>query len=197
MKGSYICMVHDTIMNVILALIPLVITGGFMFLTKYVKTPTELKALENLVDSAVVFAEKMGAIKQLTGSEQFQVAYNFVVNQLKALGITSADEQLIKSKIEESWAYQQDHLSKVYEAGQKQAKENSLADKEAEIEKQEADIQATKKDLEAQKEQLKSAVIDAQAALNGTSTNTLKTPTSTESDSQTDNSVAEDNGTTK
>ena len=190
-------MVHDTIMNVILALIPLAITGGFMFLTKYVKTPTELKALENLVDSAVVFAEKMGAIKQLTGSEQFQVAYNFVVNQLKALGITSADEQLIKSKIEESWAYQQDHLSKVYEAGQKQAKENDLANKEAEIEKQEADIQATKKDLEAQKEQLKSAVIEAQAALNGTSTDTLKTPTSTESDSQTDNSVAEDNGTTK
>lgn len=190
-------MVHDTIMNVILALIPLVITGGFMFLAKYVKTPTELKALENLVNSAVVFAEKMGAIKQLTGSEQFQVAYNFVVDQLKVLGITSADEQLIKSKIEESWAYQQDHLSKVYEAGQKQAKENGLVNKEAEIEKQEADIQATKKDLEAQKEQLKSAVIDAQTALNETSTDTSEAPTSTGSDSQTDNSVAEDNGTTK
>lgn len=190
-------MMHDTIMNVILALIPLVIAGGFAFLTKYVKTPTELKALENLVDSAVVFAEKAGAIKQLTGSEQFQVAYNFVVEQLKALGITSADEQLIKSKIEESWAYQQDHLSKVYEAGQKQAKEDSLASKEAEIKKQEADIQATKKDLEVQKEQLKSAVIDAQTALNETPTDTSEAPASTESDSQTDKSVAEDNGTTK
>lgn len=108
-------MMHQIIMTLVSISIPVIIAGFGTFLAKYIKTKDSFRALQTLVNAGVVFAEKTGLDKQLTGSEQFKVAYDFVEGQLSKLGITSADEELIKGLIEQSWAKQKDQLENIYD----------------------------------------------------------------------------------
>lgn len=172
---------HDIIMACTTATIPVLIALFGAFLSKYVKTSSNMEALFNLVDAGVVFAERMGVVKSLTGGEQFQEAYNFVQIQLKKMGITNTDEELIKSLIERSWAKQKDLLDHISNGTNTEVKEKELADQEADIKKQEAQLQADKEHVEAQKAQLKSVIGDIDHTLQeaSTATQAAKKPSDT------------------
>ena len=105
---------HDLLMVIAIALIPVVMGWIGQQLINNHKLGEQAYKIENLVSMAVVEAEKLGLTKQLTGNEQFQYALNFVNSQLKALGITDVDESLIKAQIERSWFTQKDRLEQVY-----------------------------------------------------------------------------------
>ena len=105
---------HDLLMAIAIALIPVVMGWIGQQLINNHKLGEQVYKVENLVSMAVVEAEKLGLTKQLTGNEQFQYALNFVNNQLKALGITDVDESLIKAQIERSWFTQKERLEQAY-----------------------------------------------------------------------------------
>ena len=182
---------HDIIMACITATIPVLIALFGAFLSKYVKTSSNMEALFNLVDAGVVFAERMGVIKNLTGSEQFQEAYNFVQAQLKKMGITNTDEELIKSLIERSWAKQKDLLDHISNGTNTEVKEKELADQEADIKKQEAQLQVDKEHVEAQKAQLKSVIGDIDNTLQEASTATQATKKPSDTVSASTNSTTD------
>lgn len=174
--------VHDIIMTVLVALIP-VLAGWFgTLLLKYTKTNANLDALLKLVDVAVIFAEKMGAEKAITGSQQFQVAFNFVQEQLQKLGITNTDEALIKSLIEQSWAKQRENLKNVYDGTKNANQQAELEAKTKEVEAQKQELDKQKADLDAEKEQVKSLVSGLDHALNDTKETAPQDQEATQSD---------------
>ena len=162
---------HDIVMTVITALIPVVMSVIGYYLAKYVKTPARLQTLTDLVDAAVVFAEKSGAVQQLTGSQQFKLAYNFVQDKVKQLGITKLDEELIKTLIEQSWANQRNHLNVVYESGKKQADEKAVEDEKAKLTELKEQIANEKQEIENERKALKSTINALQGALNQNQSN--------------------------
>ncbi len=163
-KGEII--VHDIVMTLITALIPVVMAVVGYYLAKYVKTPTQLQTITDLVDAAVVFAEKSGAVQQLTGSQQFKLAYNFVQDRAKQLGITELDEELIKTLIEQSWANQREHLDVIYESGKKQADEEAAVDEKTKLIELKEQLANEKQEIEKERKALKSTVNALQGALN-------------------------------
>lgn len=160
--------VHDMIMTVLVALIPTLVAWFGTLLLKYTKTSDNLNALLKVVDAAVVFAEKMGAKKAITGNQQFQVALNFVQSQLQKLGITNVDEALIKSLIEQSWAKQRANLKNVYDGTKSANQQAELEAKTKEVETQKEELDKQKASLEAEKDQVKSLVSSLNNALNDT-----------------------------
>lgn len=178
---------HDIMMTAITAIIPVVMSVIGYLMAKYIKTPSQLKTIENLVNAAVVFAEKTGAVQQLTGSQQFKLAYNFVQDKAKQLGITQLDEELIKTLIEQSWANQRQHLSSVYDAGKKQADADSLEVEKARLANVEAQLEQEKQAIEKERKELKSAVEDIQGTLNKDQSDTVKDPADNTKDSNPNN----------
>ncbi len=151
-------MEHQIIIDILTALIPIVITIFGYLINKYIKTPANLAALEKLVDAAVVFAEKEGAIQKLTGSQQFRVALNYVQDMINKLGITPQDEKLLKGLIEQSWAKQKATLGAVYHSGQEQADADSLAAQQKQIDEAKAQLAKDRSELSQQEAQLQKAV---------------------------------------
>ena len=174
---------HDIMMTVITALIPVVMSVIGYVIAKYIKTPTQLQTLTDLVDAAVVFAEKTGAVQQLTGNQQFKLAYNFVQDKAKQLGITKLDEELIKTLIEQSWASQRQHLNSVYDAGKKQADEDNVEAEKERLSDLEGQLAQEKQALEKGREDLKSAVDALQGTLDKDQTDTVKDPADNTKDS--------------
>ena len=146
-------------MTVITALIPVVMSVIGYYLAKYVKTPTQLQTITDLVDAAVVFAEK------------FNPAHNPVQDKAKQLGITELDEELIKTLIEQSWANQRDHLNVVYESGKKQADEKAVEDEKAKLTELKEQLANEKQEIENERKALKSTVNALQGALNQNQSN--------------------------
>ena len=153
-------------MTIITALIPVAIVELGHIMVKYTKTPDRLQALMTLVDAGVVFAEKMGATKKLEGSEQFKVAYDFVVKQLANFGFTKTDEQLIKSLIEQSWAKQRQDLNTIYEGTKHSLDEQQLLQKRDELKQKEQELANSQQELAGEREQVKSLVSSLNQVLN-------------------------------
>lgn len=152
-------------MTTITAFIPIAVSIVGYVLIKYVKTPSRLQALTDLVNAAVVFAERTGAIQQLTGSQQFKLAYNFVQDKAKQLGITQMDEELIKALIEQSWANQKAHLNDIYKAGKEQADKDDLEAEKQHLEKLQDELAHEQATLDNERKQLKSTVDSLQSTL--------------------------------
>lgn len=147
---------HDVLMAVITSLVPVIVAWVGYVISRSVKTEDSFKALSVLVDAAVNFAEKSGAINQLTGSEQFQVAFKFVQDQLDKLHITQQDEELIKALIERSWSKQREHLEAVYKSGKQEASQQALAKQKADLDKQAEQLESLKADIDNKVTALKS-----------------------------------------
>lgn len=107
------------IVDVLLALIPVVMSYAFYYFKKYVKNPLAVKTLENIANSAVVYAEQVGIAQKLTGSQQFVTAVKKAQGELAKLGITNVDVDLIKATVEKAWVVNKSALDKAY-AGAKQ-----------------------------------------------------------------------------
>ena len=184
-------------MTIATTLVPVVVAWVGTLLIKYTKTSDNLNALLKLVDAAVVFAEKMGVVKALTGNEQFQVALNFVQSHVKSLGITNADEALIKSLIEQSWAKQREQLNAIYDSTKRADTQQQLADSLKEVQAQKDQLTKEKADLEKQKEQVKSLVNGLSQAINDTKDQTPQDQTEIKPDNPNvgKNSDSNDGGT--
>lgn len=184
-------------MDILIALIPIVITIFGYLVNKYLKTPANLAALEKLVDAAVVFAEKEGAIQKLTGSEQFQVALNYVQEMINKLGLTPQDEKLLKGLIEQSWAKQKATLGAVYHSGQEQADADSLASEKAKLDDREKQLAKEQKDIDNVKAQLSTVVsaINQSATSKDQNSGQISQPTQVQSSSAQESKPVVNNGT--
>lgn len=108
--GSFICDFTPFIATVIFGLIG-------MFITKNVKSKYTLNKLEiiaNIAKQAVVQAEKDGVLNNLTGSQKFQTAVKYVQDTLNSLGITNADIDIIKQKVEAAYANEKNIIESAY-----------------------------------------------------------------------------------
>lgn len=108
--GSFICDFTPFIATVIFGLIG-------MFITKTVKSKDTLNKLEiiaNIAKQAVVQAEKDGVLNSLSGSQKFQMAVKYVQDTLNYLGITNADINIIKQKVEAAYANEKNIIESAY-----------------------------------------------------------------------------------
>lgn len=194
------------IVDIMVALIPVIMGYAFYHLKKYVKNPLALNALQQIASSAVIFAEQTGIAQGLTGSQQFETAVKMAQSELAKLGITSVDIDLIKATIEKSWVANKSALDKAY-AGAKQdqkskelqAQQQELDAKKLEIDKAQAELDKSRKDMQVQTQAFKELVAQASQALavtDKTATDTQETdkaeqPVATaKTDSATDNGTA-------
>lgn len=108
--GSFICDVTPFIATIIFGLIG-------MFIIKNVKSKDTLNKLEiiaNIAKQAVVQAEKDGVLNNLSGSQKFQMAVKYVQDALNSLGITNADINIIKQKVEAAYANEKNIIESAY-----------------------------------------------------------------------------------
>lgn len=160
------------IVDVLLALIPVVMSYAFYYFKKYVKNPLAVKTLENIANSAVVYAEQVGIAQKLTGSQQFVTAVKKAQDELAKLGITNVDIDLIKATVEKAWVANKSALDKAY-AGAKQdqksaelqAQQQELEAKKSEIDKAQAELDKSRADMQAQTEAFKELVAQASQTL--------------------------------
>lgn len=160
------------VVDVLLALIPVIMGYAFYYLKKYVKNASSLKALEQIAYCAVVYAEQVGIVQKLTGSQQFETAVKMAQSELSKLGITSVDIDLIKATIEKAWVSNKSALDKAY-AGAKQdqkskelqVQQQELDAKKLEIDKAQAELDKSRKDMQVQTQAFKDLVAQASQAL--------------------------------
>lgn len=160
------------VVDVLLALIPVVMGYAFYYLKKYVKNMSSLNALEQIAHCAVVYAEQVGIAQKFTGSQQFETAVKMAQSELAKLGITSVDIDLIKATVEKAWVANKSVLDKAY-AGAKQdqkskelqAQQQELDAKKLEIDKAQAELDKSRKDMQAQTQAFKDLVAQASQAL--------------------------------
>lgn len=93
-------MSHEIFIDIILALIALVGTVLCQSIKHDEKARLALEMIEEIAPAAVVAAEKSG----LTGNEKFKKAVYEIDSTLKSIGITEADQTMIKNAVEEQWA---------------------------------------------------------------------------------------------
>ena len=160
------------ITDILVALIPVVMSYAFYYFKKYIKNPLTVKTLESIANTAVVYAEQMGIAQKLTGSQQFETAVKMAQSELSKLGITSVDIDLIKATIEKAWVSNKSALDKAY-AGAKQdqkskelqVQQQELDAKKLEIDKAQAELDKSRKDMQVQTQAFKDLVAQASQAL--------------------------------
>lgn len=165
-------MSNNFILNVVLALIPVIMSYAFYYFKKYVKNPLAVKTLESIANSAVIYAEQIGIAQRLTGSQQFVTAVKKVQDELTKLGITSVDVDLIKATVEKAWVVNKSALDKAYEGAKQdqksaelQAQQQELEAKKSEIDKAQAELDESRADMQAQTQAFKDPVAQASQTL--------------------------------
>lgn len=160
------------IVDVLLALIPVVMSYAFYYFKKYVKNPLAVKTLESIANSAVIYAEQIGIAQRLSGSQQFVTAVKKAQDELVKLGITNVDVDLIKATVEKAWVANKSALDKAY-AGAKQdqksaelqAQQQELETKKSEIDKAQAELDKSRADMQVQAKAFKDLVAQASQTL--------------------------------
>lgn len=160
------------IVDVMVALIPVIMSYAFYYFKKYVKNPLAVKTLESIANSAVIYAEQIGITQRLTGSQQFVTAVKKVQDELTKLGITSVDVDLIKATVEKAWVVNKSALDKAYEGAKQdqksaelQAQQQELEAKKSEIDKAQAELDESRADMQAQTQAFKDPVAQASQTL--------------------------------
>lgn len=160
------------IVDIMVALIPVIMSYAFYYLKKYVKNPSAVKTLESIASSAVIFAEQTGIAQGLTGSQQFETAVKMAQSELSKLGITNVDVDLIKATIEKAWVANKSALDKAYEGAKQdqksaelQAQQQKLEARKSEIDKAQAELDKSRADMQAQTQAFKDLVARASQTL--------------------------------
>lgn len=126
----------DVVIAVALAAIPII--GGWIgkVITGNSKATTLINVLSPLAKAAIVAMQKLGVTQYLEGEAKKSGAVDIVKQALSALGLSYADETLIKNAIEKEYAVLINDLNQTYPqmtADQEKAtdeaaaKENELA----------------------------------------------------------------------
>ncbi len=145
--------ISDVIIAIALAAIPII--GGWIgkVITGNSKATTLINVLSPLAKDAIVAMQKLGVTQYLEGEAKKSGAVNIVKKALSALGLSDADETLIKNAIEKEYAALINELNQTYpqmtaeqakaqEAAERQASEAARADELAKAQQALADAQA-------------------------------------------------------
>ena len=143
----------DVVIAVALAAIPII--GGWIgkVITGNSKATTLINVLSPLAKAAIVAMQKLGVTQYLDGEAKKLGAVDIVKKSLLALGLSNANETLIKNAIEKEYAALINELNQTYpqmtadqakaqEAAAQQASEVAKADELAKAKQALADAQA-------------------------------------------------------
>ena len=143
----------DVVIAVALAAIPII--GGWIgkVITGNSKATTLINVLSPLAKAAIVVMQKLGVTQYLDGEAKKSGAVDIVKQALSALGLSYADETLIKNAIEKEYAALINELNQTYpqmtaeqakaqEVAAQQASEVAKADELAKAKQALADAQA-------------------------------------------------------
>ena len=113
--------VADVIVAVVVAVIPFVFKQLEQWLEKNQTAKTIVSILPTIAKDAVVVAEKLGVEEKLAGEVKNSKAISYVSENLKNLGFTDVDAQIIKNAVESAYAdLVKDGTLEVYKADDKQ-----------------------------------------------------------------------------
>jgi hypothetical protein len=106
--------ISDVIIAVALAAIPII--GGWIgkVITGNSKATTLINVLSPLAKAAIVAMQKLGVTQYLDGEAKKLGAVDIVKKSLLALGLSNANETLIKNAIEKEYALLISELEKTY-----------------------------------------------------------------------------------
>lgn len=106
--------ISELIVAIATALIPIVFAWIGKVLANNKKALSLLDALTPLAEAAVTAAAQLGVNKYLSGEAKKSTAVQYVINGLKSLGFTNADEMTVKNAVEKAFSDLQDELYKTY-----------------------------------------------------------------------------------
>lgn len=145
--------ISDVIIAIALAAIPII--GGWIgkVITGNSKATTLINVLSPLAKAAIVAMQKLGVTQYLDGESKKLGAVDIVKQALSALGLSDADETLIKNAIEKEYAALINELDQTYpqmteeqvkaqEQAAQQQSELAKADELAKAQQSLADAQA-------------------------------------------------------
>lgn len=145
--------ISDVLIAIALSAIPII--GGWIgkVITGNSKATTLIKVLSPLAKAAIVAMQKLGVTQYLEGEAKKSGAVDIVKQALSALGLSYADETLIKNAIEKEYAVLINELKQTYpqmtadqakaqEAAAQPASEVAKADELAKAQQELADAQA-------------------------------------------------------
>lgn len=106
--------ISDVIIAIALAAIPII--GGWIgkVITGNSKATTLINVLSPLAKAAIVAMQKLGVTQYLEGEAKKSGAVDIVKQALSALGLSDADETLIKNAIEKEYAVLINELNQTY-----------------------------------------------------------------------------------
>lgn len=107
--------ISELIVAISTALIPIVFAWIGKVLANNKKALSLLDALTPLAEAAVTAAAQLGVDKYLSGEAKKSTAVQYVIDGLKSLGFTSADETTVKNAVEKAFSDLQDELYKTYQ----------------------------------------------------------------------------------
>lgn len=106
--------ISELIVAIATALIPIVFAWIGKVLANNKKALSLLDALTPLAEAAVTAAAQLGVDKYLSGEAKKSTAVKYVIDGLKSLGFTNADETTIKNSVEKAFSDLKDELYKTY-----------------------------------------------------------------------------------
>jgi len=106
--------ISELIVAISTALIPIVFAWIGKVLANNKQALSLLNALTPLAEAAVTAAAQLGVDKYLSGEAKKSTAVHYVIDGLKSLGFTNADEVTVKNAVEKAFSDLQDELYKTY-----------------------------------------------------------------------------------
>ncbi|MCK8605123.1 holin [Leuconostoc citreum] len=139
----------DVIVSVAVAAITAIAGYAVKYFQSHKQITTVITLLEPLAKDAVTAMQKAGVDKYISGVMKKNGAYAIVQSELAKLGLTAADESLIKNAVERAYAMLINELNNVYPQAQpKSEDEQAKADELAKAEQVLADAQAKVNELQ-------------------------------------------------
>jgi len=133
----------DIIVSIAVAVITAIAGYALKYFQSHKQIATVMALLEPLAKDAVTAMQKAGVDKYVSGVMKKNGAYAIVQSELAKLGLTAADESLIKNAVERAYAMLINELNNVYPQAQpKSEDEQAKADELAKAEQALADAQA-------------------------------------------------------
>ena len=133
----------DVIVSIAVAAITAIAGYALKYFQTHKQITTVITLLEPLAKDAVTAMQKAGVDKYISGIMKKNGAYAIFQSELAKLGLTAADESLIKNAVEHAYAMLINELNNVYPQSQpKSEDEQAKADELAKAEQALADAQA-------------------------------------------------------
>jgi len=118
--------ISELIVAIATALIPIVFAWIGKNIANNKKSLSLLESLTPLAEAAVTAAMQLGVNKYLSGEAKKSKAVQYVIDGLKSLGFTNADEVTVKNAVEKAFSDLQDELYKTYPQATDDAPESTV-----------------------------------------------------------------------